>query len=188
MAEFYRLQATTNGGQPYDFVQLGGKVVLITNTASQCGFTPQYGGLQKLHEKYKDQGLVVLGFPSNQFGGQEPGSDEQIAEFCQINHGVDFQLMKKSDVNGDNVNDVFRYLKAQKRQLGLTRIKWNFEKFLVDRQGNVVSRWASTSSPDSMDSTIQKLLAEEVAPDPTPTSTAAAPEPSSSGDRGDSQT
>jgi len=179
-AEFYNLKSIRNNGKEYDFADLKGKVVLVVNTASQCGFTPQYAGLQKLHEKYAPEGLVVLGFPSNQFGGQEPGSDDQIAEFCTINHGVDFTLMKKSDVNGDNTNQVFHYLKNEKRQLGLTRIKWNFEKFLVDRKGTVIGRWASTSSPESMEATIKKLLAEEPTEDPTPTassSSAPAPQP-----------
>jgi len=160
MAEFYNLKATTNSGKEFDFEQLKGKVVLIVNTASQCGFTPQYAGLQELHSKYKDQGLVVLGFPCNQFGGQEPGSDEQVAEFCQLNHGVDFQLMKKSDVNGANTNDVFKYLKSQQSTMGISMIKWNFEKFLVDRKGKVVSRWTSMRAPSALENDIQKLLAE----------------------------
>ncbi|KAG8856598.1 peroxiredoxin hyr1 [Tulasnella sp. 330] len=161
MAEFYKLKSTTNSGQPFDFETLQGKVVLVVNTASKCGFTPQYTGLQELHAKYKDQGLVVLGFPCNQFGGQEPASDEQVAEFCQLNHGVDFQLMKKSDVNGDDANEVFKYLKSQQSSLGLTRIKWNFEKFLVDRHGKVVSRWSSMRAPTAMEADIQKLLEEK---------------------------
>ncbi|KAI0749776.1 thioredoxin-like protein [Daedaleopsis nitida] len=158
-SSFYSLKATLPGNKTYDFEQLKGKVVLIVNTASKCGFTPQYKGIEALHKKYKDQGLVVLGFPCNQFGGQEPENDEKIAEFCELNHGVSFPLMAKSDVNGDNTNEVFKWLKGQKAGiLGLTRIKWNFEKFLVDKEGKVVNRWASTTSPEDIDATIKKLL------------------------------
>ncbi|TFK45845.1 glutathione peroxidase [Heliocybe sulcata] len=156
---FYELKAEMPGGKTMDFVDLKGKVVLVVNTASQCGFTPQYKGLQKLYEKYKDKDFVILGFPCNQFGGQEPGDDNAIAEFCTLNHGVSFPLMKKSDVNGDNTNEVFKWLKSQKAGLlGLTRIKWNFEKFLIDKNGNVVNRWASTTSPDAIDAEVAKLV------------------------------
>lgn len=158
MATFYDLKAATPRGE-YSFDQLKGKVVLIVNVASKCGFTPQYTGLEGLYKKYKDRDFVILGFPCNQFGGQEPGSDEQIGEFCQLNHGVSFPLMKKSDVNGDDTNEVYQYLKNQKSGiLGLTRIKWNFEKFLIDRQGNVVGRWASTTKPESLEAEIEKVL------------------------------
>ncbi|KAL0579064.1 Glutathione peroxidase 2 [Marasmius crinis-equi] len=157
---FHALKATLPNNQTYDFADLKGKVVLVVNTASQCGFTPQYKGLQKLHEKYKDQGLVLLGFPCNQFGGQEPLDDAGVAEFCTINHGVTFPLMKKSDVNGDSANDVFKWLKNEKSGiLGIQRIKWNFEKFLVDKEGKVVNRWASTTTPDAIDAEIAKQLA-----------------------------
>lgn len=159
MSSFYELKAELPGGKTYDFEQLKGKVVLIVNVASKCGFTPQYTGLQKLYDNHKDKGFIILGFPCNQFGGQEPGNDEEISSFCQLNHGVTFPLMKKSDVNGDNTNEVFKYLKSQKSGLlGMTRIKWNFEKFLVDRNGNVVQRWASTTSPDAIEAEIAKLL------------------------------
>ncbi|KZT73027.1 glutathione peroxidase [Daedalea quercina L-15889] len=159
MTSFYDLKAELPGGKTYDFAELKGKVVLIVNTASKCGFTPQYKGLQTLWDKYKDKDFVLLGFPCNQFGGQEPGSDEKIAEFCTLNHGVTFPLMKKSDVNGDNTNEVFKWLKGQKAGLlGMTRIKWNFEKFLVDKEGKVVGRWASTTTPDAIDAEIAKLL------------------------------
>ncbi|KAF9052481.1 glutathione peroxidase [Hymenopellis radicata] len=143
----------------YDFAQLKGKTVLVVNTASACGFTPQYKGLQALYDKYKDQGFIILGFPCNQFGGQEPKGDEDIAQFCTLNHGVSFPLMKKSEVNGDNTNEVYKWLKSQKAGiLGLTRIKWNFEKFLIDKQGNVVHRWASTTTPESIDAEVAKIL------------------------------
>ncbi|KAG7089454.1 hypothetical protein E1B28_011139 [Marasmius oreades] len=155
---FYSLKATLPNNQTYDFADLKGKVVLIVNTASQCGFTPQYKGLQELHEKYKDKGLVVLGFPCNQFGGQEPLDDAGVAEFCTVNHGVTFPLMKKSDVNGDNTNEVFKWLKTEKSGiLGLARVKWNFEKFLIDKEGKVVNRWASTTTPVAIDAEIAKL-------------------------------
>ncbi|KAH7341616.1 thioredoxin-like protein [Rhizoctonia solani] len=159
MSTFYDLKAATPRNEDYSFDQLKGKVVLIVNVASKCGFTPQYTGLEGLYNKYKDRGFTILGFPCNQFGGQEPGTDEQIGEFCQLNHGVTFPLMKKSDVNGDDTNEVYKYLKSQKSGLlGLTRIKWNFEKFLIDRQGNVVNRWASTTKPESLEADIEKLL------------------------------
>jgi len=159
MSEFYDLKANLPGNKEYDFDQLKGKVVLIVNVASKCGFTPQYKGLQGLHDKYKDKGLIILGFPCNQFGGQEPADDTGIASFCELNHGVTFPLMAKSDVNGDNANEVYNYLKSQKSGLlGLTRIKWNFEKFLINKEGKVVNRWASTTSPEAIDPEIAKLL------------------------------
>jgi len=135
-----------------------GKVVLIVNVATGCGFATNYKGLQRLHETYKDKGLVVLGFPSNQFN-QEPVEDDKMTSFCELNHGVTFPLMKKSDLNGDNTNDVYKYLKSQKAGLmGLTRIKWNFEKFLVDQNGTVVKRYASTTGPATIEKDIQELL------------------------------
>ncbi|KAF8554603.1 glutathione peroxidase [Imleria badia] len=158
---FYGLKADLPGGKTYNFDQLKGKVVLIVNVASQCGFTPQYKGLQSLYDKYKDRGFVILGFPCNQFGGQEPGDDTDIASFCELNHGVSFPLMKKSDVNGDNTNPVYQWLKNEKSGiLGLARIKWNFEKFLVDQNGNVVNRWASTTTPEAIDAAVDKLYEE----------------------------
>jgi glutathione peroxidase len=159
MSSFYSLRANLPKGDQYDFEQLRGKVVLIVNVASQCGFTPQYKGLQALYDKYKGQGLEILGFPCNQFGGQEPGDDEAVNQFCTINHGVTFPLMKKSDVNGDNTNEVYRWLKNEKAGiLGLTRVKWNFEKFLIDKNGDVAQRYASTTTPSAIDSEISKLL------------------------------
>jgi len=158
---FYSLKAELPNGQTYDFEQLRGKVVLIVNTASECGFTPQYKGLEKLYQEHKDKGFTVLGFPCNQFGGQEPGDDAKIEDFCVKNHGVTFPLMKKSEVNGDNTNEVFQWLKSKKSGiLGLTRIKWNFEKFLVDKEGNVVNRWASTTTPATIGAEVEKLLAQ----------------------------
>lgn len=160
---FYDLSVDLPGGKKLDMKENEGKVVLIVNTASQCGFTPQYTALQALHKEYKDQGLVVLGFPCDQFGGQEPGSDDDIASFCQLNHGVDFKLVKKSEVNGPNQNSVFAWLKQQqhgKGLMGTSVVKWNFEKFLIDRKGEVVSRWSSMTKPASLKEEIEKALAQ----------------------------
>lgn len=159
MSEFYSLTPKDKSGNPYPFSQLEGKVVLIVNVASKCGFTPQYDGLEELYKKYKDQGLVILGFPCNQFGHQEPGTQEEIQEFCRLNYGVTFPIMQKIDVNGDNEDPVYRYLKSQKAGMfGLTRIKWNFEKFLIDKKGNVIERFSSLTKPASLDSKIAELL------------------------------
>lgn len=159
MSKFYDLKPLDGKGEPYPLEQLKGKVVLVVNVASKCGFTPQYKELEELYKKYKDQGLEIIGFPCNQFLGQEPGTQEDIQSFCQLNYGVSFPIMKKIDVNGDNADPVYKYLKSQKSGLlGLTRIKWNFEKFLVDKSGNVVERHASTTKPSSLAPTIEKLL------------------------------
>jgi len=159
MTAFYSLKAQKPDGSLLDFADLKGKTVLIVNTASACGFTPQYKGLQALYDKYEKKDFVILGFPCNQFGGQEAKDDATIGEFCTLNFGVTFPLMKKSDVNGDNTNEVYKWLKSQKPGLlGLSRIKWNFEKFLVDKEGNVVQRWASTTPPDAIDAEIAKVL------------------------------
>jgi glutathione peroxidase len=131
------------------------------NTASKCGLTPQFQGLEQLHKDYASKGLVILGFPCNQFGGQDPGSGDEIHEFCQRNYGVSFPMMEKIEVNGDNEYPLYSYIKAEKPgPLGLKRIKWNFEKFLVDKNGNVFNRYASTTTPDSLVSDIEKLLAQ----------------------------
>jgi len=159
MSSFYDLKAEQPGNKTYDFDQLKGKVVLIVNVASKCGYTPQYTGLQALYDKYREKDFMILGFPCNQFAWQEPGDDADIAQFCQLNHGVTFPLMKKSDVNGSETNEVYKWLKNEKAGLlGMTRIKWNFEKFLVDRNGKVVGRWASTTTPEQLDTEIQKVL------------------------------
>ncbi|KAK1923834.1 glutathione peroxidase [Papiliotrema laurentii] len=157
---FYDLKATLPGTKgEFDFANLKGKVTLIVNTASKCGYTYQYTGLEELHKTYGDRGLVVLGFPSNEFAGQDPGSDEQIAEFCQLNHGVTFPLMKKSEVNGKNMNDVFAWLKAHEGESGkINPIKWNFTKFLVDKEGKVVGRFGSGVKPEELKSEIEKYL------------------------------
>jgi glutathione peroxidase-family protein len=146
-------------GETFDFSQLKGKVVLIVNVASQCGFTPQYKGLQELYDKYKDKGLEIIGFPCNQFGSQEPGGESEIQEFCQRNYGVTFPVMKKIEVNGENTHPIYAYLKTSKPGLlGLTRIKWNFEKFLVDKDGIVQERYSSLTTPESLAPAIEKLL------------------------------
>ncbi|KAF8899932.1 glutathione peroxidase-like protein [Gymnopilus junonius] len=156
---FYSLKAELPGGKTFDFADLKGKTVLIVNVASKCGFTPQYKGLQALYDKYKNQDFEILGFPCNQFGGQEPADDDGIKEFCTLNHGVTFPLMRKSEVNGDNTNEVYKWLKSEKAGLlGLTRIKWNFEKFLVDKNGKVVERWASTTTPEAIDAEVAKIV------------------------------
>ncbi|KAJ2317342.1 Glutathione peroxidase 2 [Coemansia sp. RSA 2611] len=157
--DFYKLGFKTLQGEDYPFSQLRDKAVLVVNVASKCGFTPQYKGLEELHQQYSDKGLVILGFPCNQFGRQESGSADEIQEFCQKNYGVSFTIMEKSDVNGDKENEVYKYIKAAKPGImGLKRIKWNFEKFLIDRNGNVVERWASTTAPKDIAPHIEKLL------------------------------
>jgi glutathione peroxidase len=136
-----------------------GKALLIINVASQCGFTPQYAGLEKLYEKYQDQGLVVLGFPCNQFGSQEPGGESEIKSFCETSFGVKFPLFAKVEVNGPQAHPLYQFLKkAQPGILGTGRIKWNFTKFLVDRQGNPVKRFAPTDKPEDMEGDIQRVL------------------------------
>jgi glutathione peroxidase len=150
---------TSNRGQEVDLKGKLGTVLLVVNTASKCGFTPQYDGLEKLFQQYKDRGFEVLGFPCNQFGGQEPGSAEEIDQFCKINFGVTFPLMAKVDVNGADASPLFDWMKSEKRGLmGSTSIKWNFTKFLIDRQGNVVKRYAPTDKPEAIAKDIEKLL------------------------------
>lgn len=139
--------------------QYKGKVLLIVNTASRCGFTPQYEGLEALHRKYKDRGLVVLGFPCNQFGAQEPGNDEEIRSFCSLNYDVSFPLFSKVEVNGDGALPLYKHLKEQAPGvLGTQMIKWNFTKFLVDREGNVAKRYAPQDKPEEIASDIEKML------------------------------
>ena len=155
----YDFQARSLGGQAADLAAVKGKVLLIVNTASQCGFTPQYKGLEEVYEKYRDQGFEVLGFPCNQFGGQEPGDSEQIGAFCEKNFGVTFPMFEKVDVNGADAHPLFSYLKSEAPGLlGTKDIKWNFTKFLVDRSGKVVDRFAPTTRPDAITKDIEKLL------------------------------
>lgn len=155
----YDFKATSLDGQEIDFNKYKGKVLLIVNTASQCGFTPQYAGLEALHKKYAERGLEVLGFPCNQFGAQEPGSSHDIANFCQRNYGVDFQMFEKIDVNGDKAHPLYKYLTSKAPGiLNTEAIKWNFTKFLIDRQGNVVHRYAPDAKPESLEADIEKLI------------------------------
>ncbi len=180
MKKIYDYKALNNKGQEIDFAQFEGNVLLIVNTASKCGFTPQYDGLEALYQKYKDRGLAIIGFPCDQFAHQEPGSDEEIAEFCRINHGVTFPLMRKIDVNGPDEAPVYTYLKsvapteeykglkakATRTMLkGLSKsavkdsdILWNFTKFLVSRDGSVVKRFAPVAEPASFEKDIEEML------------------------------
>ena len=155
----YEYTAKSITGEDIPLSNYKGKVLLIVNTASECGFTPQYKGLQELYIKYKDRGLEILGFPCNQFGGQEPGSEQEIAAFCERNYGVTFPMFAKIDVNGDNAHPLFQYLKKEAPGiLGTKSIKWNFTKFLVDKNGNVIGRYDSTTTPDSLAKVIEPLL------------------------------
>ena len=150
---------TTNRGEALDLSSKLGTVLLVVNTASKCGFTPQYDGLEKLYQQYKDRGFEVLGFPCNQFGAQEPGNADEIAEFCKVNFGVSFPLMAKIDVNGADASPLYDWMKAEKKGLmGTTAIKWNFTKFLIDRQGKVARRYGPTDTPAAIAKDIEKLL------------------------------
>ncbi|MFY8299814.1 glutathione peroxidase [Pseudoalteromonas sp. SS15] len=155
---FYDLKATSLQGKPINFSDFKDKVVLIVNTASECGFTYQYEGLQKLHEEYADKGLVIIGFPCNQFGNQEPGDASTIQQGCLINYGVDFLISEKVDVNGENAHPVFQYLKSKKTGFFGKNIKWNFTKFLINRHGEVESRFAPVTKPQAIAKKIEKLL------------------------------
>ncbi|KAF4511177.1 hypothetical protein G6O67_002997 [Ophiocordyceps sinensis] len=158
---FYDFKPLDKRGQEVPLADYKGKVVLIVNTASKCGFTPQYAGLEKLYKSIKEKhpdDFVILGFPCNQFGSQEPGSDDDIQKFCQVNYGVSFPIMQKVEVNGDAASPLYQWLKEEKPGLmGLKRVKWNFEKFLVGRDGKVKGRWASTTKPETLE---QPILAE----------------------------
>jgi glutathione peroxidase len=156
-------KATSIDGEPVDLSAYAGQVVLIVNTASQCGFTPQYKGLQKLYDKYGDQGLTVLGFPCDQFGGQEPGTEDEIGAFCEKNFGVTFPLFSKVDVNGDDAHPVFQWLRAQKGGLLGSKIKWNFTKFLIGKDGQVIDRFAPTTKPEKLSGDIEKALGQSPA-------------------------
>jgi glutathione peroxidase len=159
MPEIYAIEAETIDGRNIAMSEYEGRVLLIVNTASKCGFTPQYAGLERLYGKYRDRGFVVLGFPCNQFVGQEPGDGAEIASFCSLNYGVTFPLFAKIDVNGPNQHPLFRLLKRKKSGLfGSKSIKWNFTKFLVDRKGNVVKRYGPAVQPEKIEADILKLL------------------------------
>lgn len=159
MSELYELSAKRLDGSAQPMADYRGKVLLVVNVASGCGFTPQYAGLEALWRKYRKRGLVVLGFPCNQFGGQEPGNEAAIGEFCSLNYDVTFPMFAKVDVNGGDTHPVFAFLKSgAPGLLGTEAIKWNFTKFLVDREGGVVARYASTQQPEDLAADIEKLL------------------------------
>lgn len=162
MTTLYQFEANTLQGRVYHFTDLRGKAVLIVNTASECGLTPQYEGLQALHQKYADQGLVIIGFPCNQFGKQEPGDAKQIQEGCLINYGVDFQMMEKIEVNGDKAHPLYQYLKSALPGLFGNKIKWNFTKFLFNQQGEPIKRYAPITKPEQIAKDIEKLLNESI--------------------------
>ena len=156
----YDFEALSISGKPAHLSTQRGKVLLIVNTASSCGFTPQFKGLEKLWEDYRDRGLVIVGFPSNEFGGQDPGSNDQIASFCQINYGVSFPMMAKVEVNGAQAHPLWQWLKSQAPGLlGSEGIKWNFTKFLIGRDGRVLKRYAPNDTPESLRRDIEKALA-----------------------------
>lgn len=181
METIYDFKAQNNKGEEVEMSQYRGKVLMIVNTASKCGFTPQYDGLEALYQKYKDQGLVVIGFPCDQFKHQEPGTDEEIAEFCRINHGVTFPLMKKTEVFGENAHPIFRYLTQQVPDENVSdpqdktvmemvdslsrsdgrkdgEIRWNFTKFLISKDGMVIKRYAPVTKPEDMVTEIESML------------------------------
>ena len=158
-SSLFEFSALNSKKKRVDLSEYKGKVVLVVNVASKCGFTPQYKGLEALYKDLKDQGLVILGFPCNGFGSQEPGSEAEIESFCSLNYGVSFPIMAKIEVNGDNEHPVYHFLKSQKSGLlGLKRIKWNFEKFLVGKDGKVVERYSSLTKPEEIRAKIEELL------------------------------
>ena len=181
METIYDFKALTSKGKEIDFAQFRGKVLLIVNTASKCGFTPQFAGLEELNKKYREKGLVIIGFPCNQFKEQDPADDAKIEEFCQLNYGVTFQIMKKGDVNGPNAEPIFEYLKTQaptEEYHGLkakgaamlfksisksvekdSDIKWNFTKFLISRDGETIKRYAPTTEPKDFEKDVEAMLA-----------------------------
>lgn len=154
MASIYDIVVKDMEGKDVSLSEYKGKVLLIVNTATGCGFTPQYSGLEAMYRKYKEQGFEILDFPCNQFFGQAPGSDEEIHSFCQLKYDVSFKQFHKIDVNGKNEDPLYTYLKSQKKG----RIKWNFAKFLIDREGNVVNRYGSMSKPEAIEPDVEKLL------------------------------
>jgi len=158
MSALQDFSAASIDGQDVDLSSYAGQVVLVVNTASQCGFTPQYQGLQQLHEEYAGQGFSVLGFPCDQFGNQEPGEDAEIAGFCEKNFGVTFPLFSKVEVNGDGAHPLYKWLRSEKGGLLGSKIKWNFTKYLVGKNGQVINRYAPTTKPDQITSDIEKAL------------------------------
>jgi glutathione peroxidase len=160
MAQFYDFSCPDIKGENITMANYRGKVVLVVNVASKCGFTPQYKGLETLYQTHKDQGLVILGFPCNQFAGQEPGTPDEISSFCSLTYGVSFPLFSKIDVNGSDTHPLYAFLKQQaKGVLGTEAIKWNFTKFLIDKTGAVVDRYAPATTPEDLGPKIKELLA-----------------------------
>jgi len=157
-SNFHQFKATSLQNKEIDMENYKGKVVLVVNTASKCGLTPQYEGLEKLYKDYKDRGLVILGFPCNQFGKQEPGGAKEIAEGCLINYGVTFPMFSKIEVNGDNAHPIYKYLKSELKGTFGNRIKWNFTKFLIDKDGTPYKRFSPTTTPNKLRSHIETLL------------------------------
>jgi glutathione peroxidase len=157
-APFYKFKSKSLEGKEITMKSYEGKVVLIVNTASKCGFTPQYEGLETLYKNYKDKGLVILGFPCNQFGSQEPGTAEEISKFCSLKYGVTFPMFQKIDVNGNNADPLYKYLKTVLPGTLGNDIKWNFTKFLLDKKGNPVNRYGSSTKPEDIIADIEKLL------------------------------
>lgn len=155
---FYQFKARSLQGKDISMETYKGKVILVVNTASKCGLTPQYEGLEKLHQMYKDKGLVILGFPCNQFGNQEPGSEKEIYEGCLVNYGVSFPMFSKIDVNGDNAHPIYKYLKNKLPGLFGTKIRWNFAKFIIDSNGVPVKRFSPATTPEKLVNDIEKLL------------------------------
>jgi glutathione peroxidase len=160
---FYQFKARSLQGKQIGMEDYCGKVVLVVNTASKCGLTPQYEGLEKLYQKYKDKGLVILGFPCNQFGKQEPGGEKSISEGCLINYGVSFQMFSKIEVNGEGAHPLYKYLKSELKGTFGNKIKWNFTKFLIDAEGNPIKRFAPVTKPEKIEKYIQELLATQPA-------------------------
>ncbi len=154
----YGFTCRDGAGREKSLEDYSGQVLLIVNTASKCGFTPQFAGLEELYQQYKDRGLEIIGFPCNQFGKQDPGSNEEIQEFCQLNYGVSFPMFGKIDVNGSNADPLFKHLKSKAGGTLGDRIKWNFTKFLIDAEGNVVKRYAPTDKPRAIEKDVKKLL------------------------------
>ncbi|MEQ8702396.1 MAG: glutathione peroxidase [Phaeodactylibacter sp.] len=156
--EFYDFEAQQLNGTTVKMDEYKGKTVIVVNTASKCGLTPQYEGLEKLYQKYREEGLVILGFPCNQFANQEPGDAEDIQEFCELNYGVSFPMFSKIEVNGEGAHPLYKYLKSSLKGLFGQKIRWNFTKFVIDKNGKPVKRFAPVTKPEKMESAIKKLL------------------------------
>ncbi len=158
MNQFYQFEAKSLQGNPVSMEEFKGKTVLVVNTASKCGLTPQFEGLESLYKKYQDKGLVILGFPCNQFANQEPGDEKSISEGCMVNYGVTFPMFSKIDVNGDDAHPLYKYLKSELKGTFGNKIKWNFTKFLVDKNGNPIKRFAPTTKPEKIERYLENIL------------------------------